>query len=95
MPCGVHNTDKSFINSKFTTSLAYASKEVVFMRNRHDNCNQCDINAREKFYPVCRIGQILIFVGLGLAFLSFIFGFWLALLGAALVLIGFLVIQCC
>jgi len=65
------------------------------MANRRDNCAPCEVGAREKLYPVCRIGQILIFVGLALAFLSFVFGFWLAFLGAILILIGYLVIQGC
>lgn len=55
----------------------------------------CEGGAREKFYPVCRIGQALIFAGLALAFLSFVFGFWLALLGALLIVVGFLVIMSC
>ena len=55
----------------------------------------CDKGAREKLYPICRIGQMLIFIGVGMAFLSFVFGFWLAFLGAILALIGFLVIMNC
>ncbi len=65
------------------------------MPNRQRDCGACDVPAHEKLYPVCRVGQVLIFVGLGMVFLSFVFGFWLALLGVALVLIGFLVIQSC
>jgi len=58
-------------------------------------CGECDQGTREKLYPVSRIGQLLIFVGVGLAFLSFVFGFWLAFLGAVLALVGFLVIMNC
>ncbi len=64
-------------------------------RQRDCDCSPCDVPAQEKLYPVSKIGQILIFVGLALVFLSFVFGFWMAFLGAILVLIGYLVIQNC
>jgi|GEM_PF-3386490 hypothetical protein len=65
------------------------------MSNRRQSCAPCDEGAREGFYPVCKVGQMLMFIGLGMAFLSFVLGFWLAFVGAILVLIGYLVIQCC
>ena len=65
----------------------------MFDRQKSDPC--CDRTAQEKMYPVCKAGQTIIFIGLGMAFMSLIFGFWLALLGAMLVLIGFWVIQQC
>lgn len=65
------------------------------MANRRQGCAPCDIGAQERLYPICRVGQILVFIGLGMAFLSFVFGFWMAFLGAILVLVGYLVIQNC
>ena len=65
------------------------------MANKRHERGWCEEEARERFFPVCRLGQILMFAGLALAFLSFVFGFWMALLGAVLVLVGFLVIQSC
>lgn len=65
------------------------------MANRRRGCAPCEVGARERLYPICKVGQVLVFIGLGMAFLSFVFGFWMAFLGAAFVLIGFLVIQNC
>ncbi len=65
------------------------------MANKQCNCDLTEDAPVEKLYPVCRVGQVLILVGLALAFLSFIFGFWLAFLGAVLILIGYLVIVSC
>ena len=65
------------------------------MANRRHPHEICEAEARERFFPICSIGRILMFAGLGMAFFSFVFGFWMALLGAGLILIGFLVVQCC
>ncbi len=65
------------------------------MTNRRNDCAPTGEAPIEKLYPVCRIGQTLILIGLALAFLSFVFGFWLAVLGAIFVLIGYLVITSC
>ena len=63
------------------------------MYHKRGRDTPCSDGVREKLFPICRIGQMLIFIGIGLGFLSFVFGFWLALLGAVLVLIGFCVVQ--
>jgi hypothetical protein len=63
------------------------------MADRQKVYDPCQQGAQEKFFPVCKIGQILIFVGLGLAFLSFIFGFGMAFLGAILILVGYVVVR--
>ena len=73
--------------------MAYDAKEVVFLYEKRGRNVPCPDDLREKWFPVCKIGQLLIFVGVGLGFLSFVFGFWLAFLGAILVLIGFCVVQ--
>lgn len=65
------------------------------MTNRRRSADPCKMPAHEKFFPVCGVGLILIFAGLAMAFLSFVFGFWMAFLGAVLVLIGYLVVQSC
>lgn len=65
------------------------------MNDRRSHNASCHDGVQEKLFPICRIGQILIFIGIGLGFLSLVFGFWLALLGAILVLIGFFVVQFC
>ena len=63
------------------------------MYGKRDRKLPCPDGVHEKMFPICRIGQLLIFIGVGLGFLSFVLGFWLALLGAILVLIGFCVVQ--
>jgi len=55
----------------------------------------CDESPEEKFFPVSRIGLIIFLVGLALVFISLVVGFWLAFLGAVLILIGWLVIANC
>ena len=65
------------------------------MASRHHPRAPCEEEARERFFPVCHVGRILMLIGLGMAFFSFVFGFWMALLGAGLILTGFLVAQCC
>ena len=82
-----------FSASMFSASLAYDAREVVFLYGKRVQKFPCPNGVQEKMFPICRIGQLLIFIGLGLGFLSFVFGFWLALLGAVLVLIGFCVVQ--
>ena len=80
-------------NRKFAASPAYDAKEVVFLYDKRGCGAPCPDGVREKLFPICRIGQALILIGIGLGFLSFVFGFWLALLGAILVLTGFCVVQ--
>ena len=65
------------------------------MYGKRDHKIPCPDGVHVKMFPICRIGQLLMFIGVGFGFLSFVFGFWLALLGAILVLIGFCVIQFC
>jgi len=65
------------------------------MANKRHHRACCEEQTRERFFPVSKIGRLLVCIGLGLAFFSFVFGFWMALLGCTLVLVGFLVIQNC
>ena len=58
-------------------------------------CAPCEEGAQEKLYPACRVGLGLVIAGLVLAFIGVIFSFWLTLLGAALLLAGYLVIRIC
>lgn len=65
-------------------------------RNRcHEPCQgrpRCRSGTvEEKLYPASRLGIGLIVAGLALAFLSFVFGFLLALLGAALIVLGYFI----
>lgn len=62
-------------------------------KRRREHFHDCE--EEERFFPVNRVGHLLIIIGLALAFLSFIFGFWLAIVGAILVVAGFIIIQWC
>ena len=62
------------------------------MDGRRHGCEPCQGGpVEEKLYPASRLGIVLIVVGVALAFLSFVCGVWLALLGAALVVVGYLI----
>lgn len=62
------------------------------MQGRKHGCASCRSGpAQERYYPANRLGLGLIVAGLALAFLSFLFGFMLAILGAALILLGYLI----
>lgn len=63
------------------------------MAGEYDCCGCKGESAQEKRYPVSRLGLILLAVGLALVLLSLIFGFWLAVLGAVLIAVGYIVVM--
>lgn len=62
------------------------------MDGRRRGCGGCQGGpVEEKLYPASRLGIALIVAGVALAFLSFVCGFVFAALGAALIVLGYLI----
>ena len=62
------------------------------MDRRGHGCSGCQSGpVEEKLYPANRLGIVLIIAGVALAFLSFVCGFLFAVLGAALIVLGYLI----
>ncbi|MEG0767051.1 MAG: hypothetical protein RR482_04985 [Clostridia bacterium] len=57
-----------------------------------ENRTQCFLQKR---YPGCQLGRILMLVGLVLVVVFATCWFWMALIGAILILVGYLVLRGC
>ena len=76
----------------FGAAWSYPLFEVVRVDRRGHGCGGCQSGpVEEKLYPANRLGIVLIVAGVALAFLSFVCGFLFAVLGAALIVLGYLI----